>query len=683
MPIEIADTYSDSPFAQRQTGLLFNLPLPDPDAEQLPEGISLCMIVKNEERFLAECLESVKDVVDEINIVDTGSTDRTVEIARSYGAKLDFREWRKDFAWARNESLAMATRRWTLVLDADEELAAESAALMRALRTTPAATTCIYMNIVNHVDDSSGKGTMSHRLVRCFPTNPTIQYVGVIHEHLTTETGDLTTVLAPLTIIHKGYTAEMLIGRDKDVRNKPLVKRAFEEGSDDPFARFNFGNSAICSGDVDLGCEVLEDVLASTPNPKMYFPLAYVVLGQTYAEHYRDNDRALAKLEEGIERFPQDASLVFSRGQVLAKLGRYDEAHEAYDKVLAMREIMAFSVMTDEEVYEWKIYYARAFAYEKEGKYEEAIAALDEALANKPNARHLLHTKARMCEHLERYYDAEVEYRKVAEADPLQGKVELVNFLLRRRRYAQAIALVENEDSENALLLTRLNIAAAEAMLRQQAGDPLPFLEAALRYSPGDGVAISLLERVFQSRGDTAALERLHTDELKAPMLRSEDYVRRSARLLEMERNADALVVAKRGSEIDPANAELRFNGAMAALRAGDEHFAVDALGRVDDTSSKVFSDASRIRAALLLKLGDVPAAVRALRDWIVVQERRNDAVIDASRVLAAGGARSEARSLLGEYTDGDQRVALELTKLLLEEGDLQAAGAVAERALR
>ncbi len=139
MPIQIADPHRHTSFAKRQTGLLFNLPPPGPEfKEQLPAGISLCMIVKNEERFLAECLESVKDVVDEINIVDTGSTDRTVEIARSYGANVIFREWRNDFAWARNEALQMATKRWTFVLDADEELEQECVAQLRSLKTTPA-----------------------------------------------------------------------------------------------------------------------------------------------------------------------------------------------------------------------------------------------------------------------------------------------------------------------------------------------------------------------------------------------------------------------------------------------------------------------------------------------------------------------------------------------------------------
>lgn len=86
MPLEIVDDYQDNAFARAQTGLLFNLPVPPAEREQRPAGISLCMIVKNEERFLRACLASVSGVVDEINVVDTGSTDRTVEIAREFGA---------------------------------------------------------------------------------------------------------------------------------------------------------------------------------------------------------------------------------------------------------------------------------------------------------------------------------------------------------------------------------------------------------------------------------------------------------------------------------------------------------------------------------------------------------------------------------------------------------------------
>src|SRR5476651_717597 len=95
--------------------------------------ISLCMIVRNEERFLSDALTSVQGVVDEICIVDTGSTDDTVAIAESFGAKIKFFAWQDDFASARNEALAMASGAWILVLDADERLAPQSRVEMGAL----------------------------------------------------------------------------------------------------------------------------------------------------------------------------------------------------------------------------------------------------------------------------------------------------------------------------------------------------------------------------------------------------------------------------------------------------------------------------------------------------------------------------------------------------------------------
>ena len=93
--------------------------LPDPNRKP---RLSVCMIVKNEERFLGQCLASVKDIADELIVIDTGSTDRTVEIAREHGAQVGYFEWCNDFAAARNASIAPATGDWILFLDADEEL---------------------------------------------------------------------------------------------------------------------------------------------------------------------------------------------------------------------------------------------------------------------------------------------------------------------------------------------------------------------------------------------------------------------------------------------------------------------------------------------------------------------------------------------------------------------------------
>ncbi|RLB04217.1 MAG: glycosyltransferase, partial [Deltaproteobacteria bacterium] len=88
--------------------------------------LSVCMIVKNEEKMLPKCLESIREVADEIIIVDTGSTDNTVAIAESFGAKVYFHPWEKDFSKHRNQSLSYATGDWILQIDADETLEPES-----------------------------------------------------------------------------------------------------------------------------------------------------------------------------------------------------------------------------------------------------------------------------------------------------------------------------------------------------------------------------------------------------------------------------------------------------------------------------------------------------------------------------------------------------------------------------
>jgi cellulose synthase/poly-beta-1,6-N-acetylglucosamine synthase-like glycosyltransferase len=86
-------------------------------------SLSLCMIVKNEEKYLARCLASLKPMVDEMIIVDTGSTDTTRDIAEVFGAKVFDYEWHDDFAAARNHSLEQAQGDWILVMDADEVIA--------------------------------------------------------------------------------------------------------------------------------------------------------------------------------------------------------------------------------------------------------------------------------------------------------------------------------------------------------------------------------------------------------------------------------------------------------------------------------------------------------------------------------------------------------------------------------
>jgi O-antigen biosynthesis protein len=161
--------------------------------------LSLCMIVKNEEVHIAKCLASVKPVVDEMIVVDTGSTDRTIDIARSFGAHVYTFEWTNDFSEARNFSLSKAAGDWILVLDADEVVSARDYDLLVKVIETRGSdptgysiTTRNYVESVNikgwtandgvYQQEEAGTGWHPSRKVRMFTNDKRIRFDGRIHE---------------------------------------------------------------------------------------------------------------------------------------------------------------------------------------------------------------------------------------------------------------------------------------------------------------------------------------------------------------------------------------------------------------------------------------------------------------------------------------------------------------------
>lgn len=175
--------------------------------------LSLCMIVKNEEATLADCLNSVKDVVDEMVVLDTGSTDRTVEIAQEFGAKVYFFEWCNDFAIARNQALGMVTGDWVLVLDADEKLKPEIAPVItQAIQKDD----CILINLIRHeIGAAQSPYSMVSRLFRHHPevyfTHPYHAMVDdSIVQLLEKEPNWQILELAEVAISHEGYTEQAI-----------------------------------------------------------------------------------------------------------------------------------------------------------------------------------------------------------------------------------------------------------------------------------------------------------------------------------------------------------------------------------------------------------------------------------------------------------------------------------------
>jgi glycosyltransferase involved in cell wall biosynthesis len=146
--------------------------------------ISLCMIVKNEEENLPNSLESVKDLVDEINIIDTGSTDKTVETAKKYTDRVFFFDWINDFSAARNFSFSKATKDYIMWLDADDIIDRKNLEkLLRLKKSFKGSADCITLNYIINTDDE-GKPSLMALRERIVKNNAGYTWQRPIHEQL-------------------------------------------------------------------------------------------------------------------------------------------------------------------------------------------------------------------------------------------------------------------------------------------------------------------------------------------------------------------------------------------------------------------------------------------------------------------------------------------------------------------
>lgn len=207
------------------------------------------MIVRNEAHTLARCLESVRDVVDQMVIVDTGSTDGTIALAKAYGAEVYHFAWCDDFAAARNEALRHACGEWILYLDADEVLAPDSAGMLRhLLYQQPLQVGGLLCTIVSPhrvgEDASEVHRGAYPRLFRNYGY-PRIAFCGRVHEQITPaiiECGGAI-VHSPIVIYHSGYNIPREQLEEKVRRNYRLLIRHVQEEPLNGYAWFQLGQT--------------------------------------------------------------------------------------------------------------------------------------------------------------------------------------------------------------------------------------------------------------------------------------------------------------------------------------------------------------------------------------------------------------------------------------------------------
>ena len=200
--------------------------------------ISACMIVKNEERFLPQCLNSIKNYVDEIIIVDTGSTDSTIDIAKRFTDKLYFHQWENSFSRARNQALQYATGDWIFTIDADEELMEGSGPYMRMAVRDAGDSDIIYVRIYSSYANGTKKSF--HNSERLFRNNGVIHYEGSVHNQVVGGTGALN---SSISIWHYGYDVDEKKALEKFERTTGLLKKEIEKDPLNPMHHHNLSIS--------------------------------------------------------------------------------------------------------------------------------------------------------------------------------------------------------------------------------------------------------------------------------------------------------------------------------------------------------------------------------------------------------------------------------------------------------
>ena len=298
--------------------------------------LSLCMIVKNESEHLTRCLESVQGTVDEIVVVDTGSTDDTVAIAERFGARVLHREWTNDFSAARNVSLEAATGDWALVLDADEALSApRGEAFRQRLRETDAAG---FRLIVRNLTDGEGLSAFEDVLLtRLFRLGPRIRYDQPIHEQVrpSIERGGGRVADSDVLVLHYGYVGDKAQGGvSRIARNLDMLRAALQRTPDDAYLQFQLGvtlnaASAFTEAEEALLSAVGDQTLDPDAQVRAYAVLSQIALRANEVPVAKDRARAC------LAGDPENAVALYVAAYCAVALGRVDEALPLLDRVLS------------------------------------------------------------------------------------------------------------------------------------------------------------------------------------------------------------------------------------------------------------------------------------------------------------------------------------------------------------
>ena len=288
--------------------------------------ISACVITKNEAKNINRCLQSVKDIVNEIIVVDTGSNDATVAIAEQLGAKVFHYQWSNDFAAARNYVLAQAKGDWIIFLDADEYFAAKTIKNVRPFidkihgKRKIEAVRCQ----MNNLEGIDGPLRSSNPTIRIFRNSPVIRYQGRVHEAVyksgkPVKTIDVTDRL--IVIYHTGYTIETTIAKVR--RNTVILEEEIKSGMVRDLTYCYLSDGCWRAGEYEKSIEYAQKAIKHLEQRNSEFdykPYVFLINSMTHLKTYSE-ETVVACCNEAIEKFPHHPEIWMMQGLYYRSIG--------------------------------------------------------------------------------------------------------------------------------------------------------------------------------------------------------------------------------------------------------------------------------------------------------------------------------------------------------------------------
>jgi CDP-glycerol glycerophosphotransferase (TagB/SpsB family) len=338
------------------------------------------MIVKNEENVLQRCLESVKDGVDEIVIVDTGSTDNTKEIAHRYTDKVFDYKWNNSFSEARNYAQSKATSEWILALDADEFVDYQNLFELRNELTENQDHFNMCVVKIYNFAGKDAQAIFNNYHVRIYKNDPAIKYYRTIHEQLKRTDGkELCSHVSKLVVYHSGYLSNTVTAKNKGSRNRALIDKEINAEGQTGFDYFNLGNELVSQGKTEKALNCYVKAYQKAPDIKYsWVGTCLIQMCQCLVGLKRYND-ALNVIRDSESIFDSYADFKAIKGKIYLLQGRADDAlYELNDIVNDQDKYQEALLSTDSisylpnkwmgQIYEEKndlnqavLYYTRAF----------------------------------------------------------------------------------------------------------------------------------------------------------------------------------------------------------------------------------------------------------------------------------------------------------------------------------